>query len=68
MLKSDDNLTIAQTSHCDQAVTYSYKRANKFNLSAIVGVENHSFLYINHFNHQPPQRVLIERGVGYFIC
>ena len=47
MLKSDPNLKIVQTSYYDQAAPYYYKRSNKFNFSAIVGIEKQSFFDIN---------------------
>ena len=67
MLKSDPNLAIAQTSHCDQDVTYSCKRALKFNVSTIIVVENHNFLHSKPSNHEPTERILIERGNLLFI-
>ena len=62
ILRSDPNLTISQTDHCDQAVPCYYKRNNKFNFSTIVGVEIHIFLDIKPSKHESIERVLIKRG------
>ena len=67
MLKSDPNLTIAQTTHCDQDAIYSYKRALKSIFSAIVGVKKHSFLDIKPSKDEPTELVLVESGDFLFV-
>ena len=66
MLKSNHNISITHTAHYDQAFPCYYNRAIKFNFSAIVGVEKHSFLDIKPFKYESIERIMIERG-GYFI-
>ena len=67
VLKSDPNLSITQTTHCDQAAPYSFSRRAKFNFSAIVGIKNQGFLDIKYTNQESVEHVLIEKGGIIFV-